>query len=467
MRQSNFIAVSLASLLAASAGMLGFDSLTSQPSLAPNITIAEPDASQRHAISTAFNISDAFSYAAEQIESSVVHITTRNARRSGPRESGLGSGVIVDPRGYIVTNHHVASTGNSIFVRLFDGRELPAEYIGGFEESDIAVIKVEADDLKAASFADSESLKVGQWVLAVGSPFGFDQSVTAGIVSAKGRGFNGPDSENMGGGRLQEFIQTDAAINPGNSGGPLVDLHGNIIGINTAIITRNGGNNGLGFAIPADIAQAVTEQIIETGDVRRGWLGIAMDPLDPVRAHELGIRGGVVIGAILPDGPAERAGLKDRDIITAIGGRTTENLVRLSNAIMLTKPNEPVEVSFIRNGDPQTTSAVVADRDLEVTLSRGGTVLEPIGASVVPSELSSRNRRFDNIPGFLVSDVDPNSPADLNGLREGDFILQIDGQVFSNTSRLERYFQNASSGMPIRIHLLREAERITIEVTPE
>lgn len=465
MRQPRILAVSLISLLVGSAGMLGFESLAQQPEQTTTSTVTELDANQRHAMSMAFNISEAFSYAAEKIEPSVVHITTKSFTRRGQAEGAVGSGVIVDPRGYIVTNHHVASNGNTIMVRLYDGRELPGELIGSFEESDIAVIKVEADDLKPARFADSEAIKVGQWVLAVGSPFGFDQTVTAGIVSAKGRGSNGPDSENASAGRLQEFIQTDAAINPGNSGGPLVDLHGNIVGINTAIISRTGGNNGLGFAIPADIAQAVMEQIIETGDVRRGWLGISMDPLDPAQAHTLGIKGGVVIGAVLPDGPAERAGLLERDIITAIGGRTTENLVRLSNAIMLTKPDEPVEVSYIRNGDPRTTSAIVADRDEEYVLSSGGTILKPMGIGVVPRELvPQRNRRAETLRGYLVIDVNANSPADQEGLRRGDFIITVDGQEFASTEQLERYLKNAPSGRAVRVQFLRNFQPITVEI---
>lgn len=469
MRQSRIVAISMVSLLAAGAGTLGFASLTQQPALPVSTSVSEPDATQRHAMTLAFNISEAFSYAAEQIEPSVVHITTRTVGRRGQSQGELGSGVIVDTRGYILTNNHVIADGNSILVRLNDGRELPAEVIGTFAESDIGVIKVEADDLIPAKFGDSEALKVGQWVLAVGSPFGFDQTVTAGIVSAKGRGSNGPDSQNTGGvGRLQEFIQTDAAINPGNSGGPLVDLYGNIVGINTAIISRTGSNNGLGFAIPADIAQSVMEQIIETGDVQRGWLGISMEPLNPAVAHDMGVSGGVVIGSILDDGPAERAGLEAGDIITAIGGRTTENLVRLSNAIMLTKPNEPVEVSYIRNGDRRTSSAIVSDRDEGFLLSNGGAVIKDIGIGIVPQRMRriQGGRRVAVIPGFLVVDIDRNSPADMRGLERGDFIVQVDGQEFDNIQRLERYFRSASSDMPIRIEFLRDGQAMYIEVMP-
>jgi serine protease Do len=470
MRQSRIVAVSMVSMLVASAGTLGYAGLIQQPAQPVSTSVVEPDATQRHAMTMAFNISEAFSYAAEQIEPSVVHITTRTIGRRGMSQGELGSGVIVDARGYILTNNHVIADGNSILVRLNDGRELPAEVIGTFAESDIGVIKVEADDLIPAKFGDSEALRVGQWVLAVGSPFGFDQTVTAGIVSAKGRGSFGPDSQNTGGvGRLQEFIQTDAAINPGNSGGPLVDLYGNIVGINTAIISRTGSNNGLGFAIPADIAQSVMEQIIETGDVQRGWLGISMEPLNPAVAHDMGISGGVVIGSILDDGPAERAGLEAGDIITAIGGRTTENLVRLSNAIMLTKPNQPVEVSYIRDGDPRTSSAIVSDRDEGFLLSNGGAVIKPIGIGVVPQQMRRMQggRRVAVIPGFLVVDIDRNSPADMRGLERGDFIVQVDGQEFDSTHRLERYFRNASSDMPIRIEFLRDGQAMYIEVIPD
>ena len=435
----------------------------------PVASVAEPDASQRHAMSTAFNISEAFSYAAEQIEPSVVHITTRTATRRGEVNGGLGSGVIVDARGYILTNNHVIENGNSISVRLYDGRELPAELIGTFAESDVAVVKVEADDLKPARFGDSEALKVGQWVLAVGSPFGFDQTVTAGIVSAKGRGSFGPGNENLGStGRLQEFIQTDAAINPGNSGGPLVDLYGNIVGINTAIISRTGSNNGLGFAIPADIAQSVMEQIIETGDVQRGWLGIAMDPLDPVVAHQLNIAGGVVIGQVLPDGPAQKAGLESGDIITAIGGRTTENLVRLSNAIMLIKPNEPAEVRYIRNGDERTTSAVVIDRDREIVRNRGGEYLDKIGIGIIPAVWQRRlsRTRTSEVSGFQIVDITAGSPASEIGFVPGDFIFEVDGKQITQIDQLSSYFEAAERGQSIRIEFIRDNQPMYANITP-
>ncbi|MFG0247213.1 MAG: trypsin-like peptidase domain-containing protein [Phycisphaerales bacterium JB052] len=466
MKRSKLAIASFTTLLVATAGTLGFNTLSTDA--AADRIVAEPDANQRHAMSMAFNISDAFSYAAEQIEPSVVHITTKNITRRGEVAGGLGSGVIIDASGYIVTNNHVVQNGNSIVVRLFDGRELEADLIGTFPETDIAVLKVEADDLKPARFADSEAMKVGQWVLAVGSPFGYDQTVTAGIVSAKGRGGLGPGTENIGSRGLQEFIQTDAAINPGNSGGPLVDLNGNIVGINTAIISRTGSNNGLGFAIPADIAQSVAEQIIETGDVQRGWLGIQMAALDPVAAHDMGIPGGVVVGRVLPDGPAEKAKLRENDIITKIGGRSTENLVRLSNAIMLIKPNEPAKITYIRNGDERTTSAILSDRDRAQVHNDGGDYIEELGIGIVPKTLMERigRRPVREIKGYEIVDIEAGSIAAEIGFTAGDFIVEVDGQHIPSVEQLDQYFTNAKIGEPIKVALIRNNEPIIVTLTP-
>ena len=443
--------------------------------LLPSLTLAsalpEPDATQKQAMDIAFNISDAFEYAAAKIEPSVVHITVRNSRRQ--EGEGLGSGVIVDPRGYILTNNHVVETGRYITVRLADGRELIATLVGTFAETDLAVLKIVADDIVAAQFADSEATRVGQWVLAIGSPFGFEQTVTAGIISAKGRGSTSPQIANMNpsnDAKLQEFIQTDAAINPGNSGGPLVDLHGNIIGINTAIISRTGSNNGLGFAIPADIAQSVMNQIIETGRVERGWLGINMKLLSPVLAHELNIEGGVVIQELVGDGPAKKAGLLPDDIITALGGRTTENIIRLSNAIMLTKPNEPVDINYIRDGNRLTTTAVVANRDKEINTLASGWHIQEIGAKLAPGLYSlprkSRNTRPKAIKGFAITSVDQDSPAQLRGLNADDFVYSIDGMVFETAQQIELYIQDNAPNKPIHISFYRGSKNMYVELIP-
>ncbi len=471
MHRRRITAVTLATLLAGTTAFYAAPTIASVAGLTDPTTRsavvepAQPDATQRHAMDTAFDISEAFSYAAEKIEPSVVHVTTRDEVMGRRGSSALGSGVIVDKRGYIVTNNHVIETGRSITVRLSDGREVPAELVGTFPESDIAVLKVDADGLTPASFGDSEAMRVGQWVLAVGSPFGFDQTVTAGIVSAKGRGSFEPASE--GDIQLQEYIQTDAAINPGNSGGPLVNLNGEVVGINTAIISRTGSNNGLGFAIPADIARSVMEQIIETGTVQRGWLGIVMKPLTPNDAHIMGIDGGVIVQEPLPDGPAEQAGLEAGDIIVSIGGRTTENMVRLSNAIMLTKPNEPIEIEYFRGGDHRTTSAVVANRDIEMPIARNGAYIEDIGVSVLPEQLESRgNRRIRVLPGFIITHLDASSPAARRGLEEGDFVYQVDNRAFDDADALKSYI-NASADRAVRIQFIRDGRPLYVDVTPQ
>jgi S1-C subfamily serine protease len=288
---------------------------------------AEIDAIERErAMVSAQELSAAFRHAARVIEPAVVHIITEQPTSRGFRaQTGVGSGVILDERGYILTNYHVTRTGRIITVRLADGRETQAELVGGFEETDLAVLKIDAPGLRAAEFGDSEAIGVGEWVLAVGSPFGFEQTVTAGIISAKGRGQIDPNAGDEGPTRFQEFLQTDAAINPGNSGGPLVDLDGRVVGINTAIASRDGGSSGLGFAIPADVAQVVMDRIIKKGRVDRGWLGVNMRRLDPEVAYRLGIDGGVVIAGVLKDSPADRAGLREGDIVVSLNGRRTEN----------------------------------------------------------------------------------------------------------------------------------------------
>ena len=449
--------------------------LTLSPSVALSSTTAEPDSTQRQAMDMAFNISDAFEYAAEKTEPSVVHITVRNDRRQAGE--GLGSGVIVDPRGYILTNNHVVEAGRYITIRLADGRELDATLVGTFAETDLAVLKVEADDIVAASFADSEAVRVGQWVLAIGSPFGFEQTVTAGIVSAKGRGSTSPQIASMNpsnDAKLQEFIQTDAAINPGNSGGPLVDLHGHIIGINTAIISRTGSNNGLGFAIPSDIAQAVMNQLIETGRVQRGWLGISMEVLSPMRAHELDIDGGVVVQRLVGDGPAKQAGLEPDDIIIALGGRTTENVVRLSNAIMLTKPDEPVEISYIRAGKARSTTAIVSNRDEEINIaqreSAPGLYLQTLGTKLAPGSFTLPSRRrgvaSKSLQGYIVTSVDRDSPSDLRGLNINDFVYSIDGHQFENAQAIEEYISGTPPEISIRISFYRKQRNMYADLIP-
>lgn len=432
----------------------------------------QPDDTQKQAMSMAMDLSLAFEYASVTIEASVVHIITESENRRGFRQqTGLGSGVIANEDGYILTNAHVVEAGQYINVRLSDGREVAAELIGTFSETDVAVIKIEAEGLVAAEFGDSEGLRVGQWVLAIGSPFGFQQSVTAGIVSAKGRG--SVEAANGSGGnapqRFQEFIQTDAAINPGNSGGPLVDLHGRVIGINTAILSRSGGNNGLGFAIPIDIAGAVMNRIIEHGRVDRGWLGVQMGGLTPVAAYELGLDGGVVLQKVVEDGPADLAGLEDGDVVVALGGRSTENIVRMGNAIMLARPGVPVEIEYIRNGKKRRGRATLQDRDEQRAIAYGGAYIESLGFSVVPFEkvFERRGRVVDRITGFQVLEVFPNTTADDAGLESRDFLYEIDGRSFEDAGQLSEFFLDADYEHGVRLKLIRDNKRGYIDLKNE
>lgn len=261
-----------------------------------------------------------------------------------PRQaSNLGSGVIVSSNGYILTNHHVVVAADEIQVALADGRTLPARVVGADPETDLAVLKIEASDLPAITFAQAESLNVGDWVLAVGNPFGVGQTVTAGIVSALGR-------THLGINTFENFIQTDAAINPGNSGGALVDAAGNLVGVNSAIYSRTGGSQGIGFAIPVSIARQVMEQIIKTGSVTRGWVGIEVQDLTPELADSFGLKNaeGALIAGVLKGGPAEVGGVRPGDILLSVNSKTVVDSSSLLNLIADLSPGATAQLKVSR-----------------------------------------------------------------------------------------------------------------------
>lgn len=419
---------------------------------------------RERAMVSARDLSAAFRHASETIEPAVVHIITEQNNRRGFRaQTGVGSGVILDPKGYILTNAHVVAQGTGYTVRLADGREVPGELVGAFDETDLAVLKIDAPGLRVARFGDSERLGVGEWVLAVGSPFGFEQTVTAGIVSAKGRGTIDPQSMEDSPTRFQEFIQTDAAINPGNSGGPLVDLEGRVIGINTAIASRDGGSSGLGFAIPADVARVVMQRLIENGRVDRGWLGVSMGRLDPEIAYDLGIQGGVLVENVLEDSPAALAGLQKGDIIVSLGGRRTENVTRLGNAIMLSEPGQAADIAFYRDRTLRTTSAVMQDRGTAQAVAAGGERLDRAGLIIVPFELPfRRGARTGQIGGYLVSEVLPGTPASASGFRPSDFIVEVDGRSFDTARELGAFIEGRTLEEPLRFTIVRGNQRGSI-----
>jgi serine protease DegS len=272
-------------------------------------------------------------------------------------QNSLGSGVIVSPQGYVLTNNHVISGADEVLVALRDGRTAQAALVGTDPESDLALLSVKLDELPTVTFSPSERLNVGDVVLAIGNPFGVGQTVTQGIISATGR-------NQLGINTFEDFIQTDAAINPGNSGGALVNAYGQLVGINTAIYSRSGGSQGIGFAIPMTIAKKVMQEIITYGHAVRGWLGIEPQDLSPRLAESFGLQDvtGVVVAGVLQGGPADRAGLMRGDIITHIGGNTIGDSLAALNTIANTPPGTNVEVQLIRNGKKMTRSATVAQR---------------------------------------------------------------------------------------------------------
>ncbi len=278
-----------------------------------------------------------------------------------PRDRGLGSGVIVDPSGIIVTNHHVVGEADEIKVLLADRSEFTARLIGTDPKSDLAVVKIEAEGLPTIPWADSDRLEVGEYVLAVGNPFGLNQTVTMGIVSAVGRA-------RMGIAEYEDFIQTDAAINPGNSGGPLVNARGEVVGINTAIFSRSGGNMGIGFAVPSNMARIILEQLVTTGRVVRGWLGVSIQDVTPDLAAQLGAAEpkGVLVSDILNDSPAQRAGLRPGDVIVGFEGKEVENATQLRNLVAVTEVGRQVSLTVLRRGQLQRVPVQIGEQPKRV-----------------------------------------------------------------------------------------------------
>ena len=366
----------------------------------------------------------------EQVTPAVVNIATRGAMESNPlmddpffrrffgpgeaqREApaqSLGSGVVVDAeQGLVITNSHVIDGAKQIQVTLSDAREYEATLIGSDPDADIAVIKIEASDLVALPWANSDEVRVGDYSIAIGNPFGLGQTVTSGIISALGRSGLGIES-------FEDFIQTDASINPGNSGGALVNLRGELIGINTAIVGPSGGNVGIGFAIPSNMASDLSSQLVEFGEVRRGALGIAVQPLTADLAEAFGVptRNGVIIGRVQPGSPADKAGLLEGDVITRIDERRITTIPALLNRIGLVRVGQETMVDIVRDKKPLSIQVTVEQLPETNPLVKDATLLER----------QSRNGR----QYVVITDVEPGSQMDMVGLSSGDIILSINRQ---------------------------------------
>ena len=369
-----------------------------------------------------------------------------------PREynaRSLGSGFIVSPDGYILTNHHVISEADEIVVRLNDRRELEAEVIGSDERSDIALLKVSADDLPVVTIGASHNLEVGEWVLAIGSPFDFDHSVTAGIVSAVGRSL---PNENY-----VPFIQTDVAINPGNSGGPLFNLDGEVVGVNAQIYSRTGGFMGLSFAIPIDLAMDVVDQLKSTGRVSRGWLGVLIQDVTRELAESFGMDkpGGALVSQVLPDSPAAEAGIEVGDVIVEFQGREVANSSALPPMVGATPINDEVDIKVIRNGKYKVLGLTIGELPPADEIRRAGT--EP-GSSmdrrlkVEVTELDDEQRERLGIEkhGVLVTGVE-DGPANDAGIREGDVITMINSKDVENVKHFRELANDLPEGKPVAV----------------
>lgn len=344
-----------------------------------------------------------------------------------PRErtvQGQGSGVIVDAEnGYIVTNHHVVEGADEIEVTLQDNRSLSAEIIGSDKGTDIAVLKVDAKNLTEIAIGDSDAAEVGDFVIAIGNPFGLSHTVTSGIISAEGRyGIGGPET-------YEDFIQTDASINPGNSGGALLNLRGELIGVNSAILSRSGGNIGIGFAIPSKITQSVMRQLLEFGEVRRGLLGVSIAGIDKIAAKDLGldITGGAMVTEVVAGSAADEAGIEINDIVTAVNGEPVENARELSNSIGLMAAGDKVEVSIIRNKKP---------KKIKVTLGQRGGTLAGAGESIHPGLDGATFASESSGSGVEVVAVEEESAAARWQLAPGDIILQVNQRPVNSLEQL-------------------------------
>ncbi|HSC86564.1 MAG TPA: DegQ family serine endoprotease [Polyangiaceae bacterium] len=392
---------------------------------------------------------------------SVVSITsTRMAKGGAPfgffgapaqrqKQQGLGSGVILSADGVIVTNNHVVEGADEVVVRTHDDHEYSAKVLGTDPKSDVAVLQLQGklNDLRPIAVGDSSQLRLGETVLAVGNPFGVGQTVTMGIVSAKGRA-------DMGIVDYEDFIQTDAAINPGNSGGALVNLRGELVGINTAILSRSGGSQGIGFAIPTSMASPIIQQLRTDGHVTRGWLGVALQELNQDLRDAMRLEGsdGVLIADVQKGGPADKAGLRSGDVVTHVGDKPVESSGQLRNSIASSGANKPVKLTVLRDGKSRSVDVTLGELPGEEAApasveSSSGADHEVHGLSLkaLTPELRSRLRVPAELEGVVITRVQPGSKAAQAKLQPGDLVLEVNRQAVRNPAQVEKLFMSQGS----------------------
>lgn len=386
-------------------------------------------------------------------------------RQSEPRQReqrGQGSGVIVSEDGYILTNHHVIANADTIQIRTMGNVTLGATVVGSDPQTDVAVLKVDAKNLPYLNLGDSDELRVGEWVLAIGSPLSENlaHTVTQGIVSAKGR-------SNINLVEREDFIQTDAAINPGNSGGPLINLDGEVIGINTAIASRSGGFQGIGFAIPINMARHVMDSLIETGRVIRGFVGVTVQDIDHILAQGLGLDAatGVIVLEVADDSPAREAGLREEDIILEVNGQKVTSSAQFRNYVASRAPGTRINLKIMRDDATRNVTVILGELETdEFTPAETESMLERFGFAVeeFTPDKAREHRLRENLQGALVSEVDNSSQAYSRGLRAGDLVVAVNRTHVSSVSDFVAVTQNISPGEVMALQIIRQNQRLYV-----
>jgi serine protease Do len=381
------------------------------------------------------------------------------------KEQSLGSGVVVSPDGFIITNNHVVEKSDEIKVTLLDKRTFRGKIVGADPKTDIAIVKIDASNLPTIPWGDSEQLQVGEFVLAIGNPYGLSHTVTMGIISAVGRA-------NVGVADYEDFIQTDAAINPGNSGGPLVNIKGELIGINTAIFSRTGGYQGIGFAVPSDMVRPIMSQLIQKGKITRGWLGVTIQELTPELSQKFGLEKskGALVSDVAKGSPAEKSGVMRGDIILEFNGKEVKDVGNLRNMVAQSKVGSDVSIKILRSGKEYTLRLVIAELPREVAEAVPSNLTDDLESGALTGlnvmsltkEIAKQLGFTKDEKGVIVVRVDPSSPADEAGIKKGDVIKEVDKKQVDNLEDFNRIVSNLKRNDTVLLFITRGDQKFYV-----